>query len=316
MRIERTNGVRKTTCRNPVRDKATRPLRIGVLSLAIVAAGALATVSAAAAPLWPGGPDVGTAPLVQSPQPAPGAVPMQNPPPLPKANFAAARISPGDGDVVGVAEPIFVTFTAPVTDHATAEKAIRITSTTPVKGHFYWYGDKQVRWRPENFWPAHDNITVQAAGTKVAYTVGDEVITTADDATHQVTITKNGQVIKTMPTSMGKKGHETPNGIYYVGEKNRKMIMDSATFGVPDTAPGGYKVPVEYASRLADNGIFLHAAPWSVAEQGNSDASHGCLNVSTDDAKWFFENSRKGDPVIVKNSTGIASHSDGMGDWD
>ncbi|WP_308014851.1 L,D-transpeptidase [Nocardia coffeae] len=309
--------MRTTTCRKPARDKATRGTRIGVLALAVSAAGALAVAPAAASPLWPGGPDVPGAPaLMQSPQPEPGAAPMKSPPPMPQANFAAPSLSPGDGDVVGVAEPIFVNFKAPVTDHAAAEKAIRITSSTPVKGHFYWYGDKQVRWRPENFWPAHDEITVQAGNIHVAYKTGDEVITTADDATHQITITKNGQVVKTMATSMGKKGHETPNGTYYVGEKNRKMIMDSATFGVPNTSPEGYKTPVEYATRLASNGIFLHAAPWSVAQQGNSDASHGCLNVSTADAKWFFDNAQKGDPVVVKNSTGAASHSDGMGDWD
>ncbi|WP_067677578.1 L,D-transpeptidase [Nocardia miyunensis] len=308
--------MRTTTCRKPARDKATRGTRIGVLALAISAAGALAVAPAAAAPLWPGGPDVPGAPaLLQNPQPEPGAAPTENPPALPKANFASPSLSPGDGDVVGVAEPIFVNFKAPVTDHAAAEKAIRITSSTPVKGHFYWYGNKQVRWRPENFWPAHDSITVQAGGTSVAYKTGDEVITTADDATHQITITKNGKVIKTMATSMGKKGHETPNGTYYVGEKNRKMIMDSATFGVPSTSPEGYKLEVEYATRLAGNGIFLHAAPWSVAQQGNSDASHGCLNVSTADAAWFFDNAQKGDPVVVKNSTGAASHSDGMGDW-
>jgi lipoprotein-anchoring transpeptidase ErfK/SrfK len=290
-------------------------MRIGVLSLATVAAvGAALATPAAAAPLWPGGPDMPSTPAAVQ-EPEPGAVPLQNPPPLPQANFAAPNISPADGDVVGVAQPIIINFKDPVGDHTAAEKAIRITSTNPVQGHFYWYGDKQVRWRPENFWPAHSDVTVEAGGTKVAYQIGDEVITTADDATHTITITKNGDVIKTMPTSMGKSKHETPNGIYYVGEKNRKMIMDSSTYGVPVSAPEGYKLEVEYATRLSNSGIFVHAAPWSVAQQGVSDASHGCLNVSTDDAQWFFENSQKGDPVIVQNSTGTFSTSDGMGDW-
>nr|WP_233608244.1 L,D-transpeptidase [Nocardia stercoris] len=283
-----------------------------------VTAGTITANSAVANPLWPGGPDLpsgsssGAAAAV--PQPAEGAAPMANPPALPAANFAAPNISPGDGDVVGVAEPIIINFKEPVADHATAEAAIRITSSNPVEGHFYWEGDKQVRWRPEQFWPAQTAITVEAGGTTVAYSVGDEVIATADDATHMITVTRNGEVIKTMPTSMGKPGHETPNGTYYVGEKNRKMIMDSSTYGVPVDDPQGYKLEVEYATRLSWNGIFVHAAPWSLAQQGVSDASHGCLNVSTEDAQWFMENSQKGDPVVVVNSIGTFT-GDGMSDW-
>jgi lipoprotein-anchoring transpeptidase ErfK/SrfK len=119
-----------------------------------------------------------------------------------------------------------------------------------------------------------------------------------------------------MPTSMGKPKHETPNGIYIVGEQQRKMIMDSSTYGVPITDPEGYKLEVEYATRISNSGIFVHAAPWSVAQQGVSNASHGCLNVSTEDGKWFFENARRGDPVIVQNTQGgTLSASDGLGDW-
>lgn len=318
---EDETAVRTTISFKPTRGTTTRPGRTGlrtlaVASLAVAATGALAIAPAAAAPLWPGGPDIPGAPaVVQQPQPEQGAAPLKNPPPLPEANFAPPNVSPGDGDVVGVAQPIIINFKAPVTDHATAEKAIRITSSNATQGHFYWRGDKQVRWRPEEFWPANSDITVQAGGTEVAYKVGDAVITTADDATHTITITRNGEVIKTMPTSMGKKGHETPNGTYYVGEKNRKMIMDSSTYGVPVDDPEGYKLEVEYATRMSNSGIFVHAAPWSVPQQGVSDTSHGCLNVSTADAKWFFENTQEGDPVVVKNSVGSFSAGDGMGDW-
>ncbi|MCM6777008.1 L,D-transpeptidase [Nocardia sp. CDC159] len=285
-------------------------------SLAVATAAAISVAPAAAAPLWPGGPDVPGAPaVVQAPQPAPGAAPTKNPPPLPQANFAPPSISPADGDVVGVAQPIIINFKDPVTDHEAAEKAIRITSSNATTGHFYWRGDKQVRWRPEELWPANSDITVEAGGTKVAYKIGDEVKSVADNNTHTVTVYRNGEEIRKMPTSMGKPKHETPNGTYYVGEKNRKMIMDSSTYGVPITDKEGYKLEVEYATRLSNSGIFVHSAPWSVAQQGVSNTSHGCLNLSPEDAKWFFENSQKGDPVIVENSIGQLSAGDGMGDW-
>ncbi|WP_405487344.1 L,D-transpeptidase [Nocardia sp. NBC_00511] len=297
----------------------TRNRKTGLIALAAIAAtAAVAAAPASATPLWPGGPEVPGVPSAVMPQPDPGSLPTDPyaKSPIPPANFAAPNISPGDGDVVGVAMPVIINFKDPVGDHAAAEKSIRITSTNKVSGHFYWMGDKQVRWRPEDFWPANSNITVEGGGTKVAYTIGDEFIATADDATKQITVTHNGEVVRTMPTSMGKKDHETPNGTYIISEKNRKMIMDSSTYGVPVTDPQGYKLEVEYATRMSNSGIFVHAAPWSLAQQGYSDTSHGCLNVSTEDAKWFQENVKKGDPVIVKNTNGgTFSTGDGWGDW-
>jgi lipoprotein-anchoring transpeptidase ErfK/SrfK len=231
-------------------------------------------------------------------------------------NFAPPQINPGNGESVGVAQPVIVTFKAPVADHARAESNIHITSSPVVTGHFYWFGDKQVRWRPDQFWPANTDVTVQAGGSTSKYRIGDAFVATADDHTHLITVTRNGQVVRVMKTSMGEPGHDTPNGTYIVGDKHASMIMDSATYGVPSTAPGGYRLEVHYATRIANNGIFVHAAPWSVAEQGYSDVSHGCLNVSDADAEWYFDNVEKGDAVIVANTHGgtLDGH-DGLGDW-
>src|SRR5699024_4111043 len=148
------------------------------------------------------------------------------------------------------------------------------------------------------------------------FTIGDAIIATADDATKTITVTRDGQVVRTMPTSMGKPGHETPNGVYTVGERFRTMIMDSSTYGVPVDSPEGYRLEVEYATRMSNSGIFLHAAPWSVGEQGNTDVSHGCLNVSTEDAEWFFDNAQPGDAVVVVNSGGgRLNGTDGLTDF-
>jgi lipoprotein-anchoring transpeptidase ErfK/SrfK len=246
----------------------------------------------------------------------PGAVQAPGASPLGTPNFAPPAVNPGDNETVGVAQPVMITFRDPIRDRAAAERAIQITSSTVVPGHFYWFGNKQVRWRPDQFWPAHTDVTVKAGGTTSKFHIGDAFVATADDATHQIVITRNGKVVKTMPVSMGEPGHETPNGTYFTGEKHDKMIMDSATYGVPSTAPGGYKLEVYWATRIANNGIFIHAAPWSVAQQGHTDVSHGCLNVSTANAKWYYDNVHKGDPVIVKNTKGGTLNGyDGYGDW-
>ncbi|MFI9507492.1 L,D-transpeptidase [Nocardia sp. NPDC052566] len=284
--------------------RLSRRIRQGVLlSAAVAAAGALLVAPAQAEPGLPGALGTGSSNGATNPGPQ-------------KPNFAPPSINIADGETVGVAQPIIINFKEPVTDQAAAEKFIKVTSSKAAPGHFYWRGDKQVRWRPNDYWPDNTDVKVEAGDTKTAFRIGDAFVTTADDSTHEITITRNGEVVKTMPTSMGKTKHETPNGTYYVGEQLRKMTMDSSTYGVPVTDPEGYKVEVEYATRISNSGIFVHAAPWSVAQQGVSNASHGCLNVSTENAKWFFENAKKGDPVVVENTKGgTLSTSDGFGDW-
>ncbi|MFT4088869.1 MAG: L,D-transpeptidase, partial [Gordonia sp. (in: high G+C Gram-positive bacteria)] len=112
----------------------------------------------------------------------------------------------------------------------------------------------------------------------------------AVDQDHQIYWWKNGKFVKQMPISMGTDAHPTPNGVYHTKEKYRDMYMDSSTYGVPVDSPEGYRTYVEYATRMSWDGIFIHAAPWSVAQQGKSNASHGCINVSTENGKWVYDN--------------------------
>lgn len=234
--------------------------------------------------------------------------------------YGAPSLSPADGEVVGIAQPVLINFSKPVAaaDQGRVQETVTVTTSPPQEGVFYWFGDKQLRWRPNQFWTPGTVVDVEAGNTRTRYSIGDAFVTVADDATHMVTVTLNGKVVKTMPVSMGMDRFPTPNGVYYLQERLPTVVMDSSTFGIPVQDPSGlgYKVNVQYASRMSWNGIYLHAAPWSVASQGKADVSHGCLNVSTDNAKWFMENSHRGDPVIVKNTKGgILSRGDGLGDW-
>ena len=70
----------------------------------------------------------------------------------------------------------------------------------------------------------------------------------------------------------------------------------------------GLRAVVFDASRISFSGIYVHSAPWSVGQQGYSDVSNGCLNVSPDNARWFRQNTLRGDVVvIVKNTVRTAS---------
>ncbi len=231
--------------------------------------------------------------------------------------FRPPSFNPVNGSMVGVAKPIIINFQVPIADQAMAERAIHISSIPAVPGKFYWMTPSQVRWRPLSFWPPNTAVNIDAAGTKSSFRTGDALVATADDATHQMTITRNGTVVQTFPMSMGMSAgnHQTPNGTYYVLEKMPSVVMDSSTYGVPVNSAYGYKVTVELAVRIDNSGNFVHSAPWSVGDQGKRDVSHGCINLSPSNAKWFFDNFGSGDPVVVKNSVGTYNKNDGAQDW-
>jgi lipoprotein-anchoring transpeptidase ErfK/SrfK len=265
-------------------------------------------------------------PLAAPPAPAPiepaaapaGPVVGQNPTPfVGEPPFLPPSFNPVNGSTVGVAQPIIINFQRPIADQAMAEQAIHISSEPPVPGKFYWLTPTQVRWRPLSFWPAHTTVNIDAAGTTSSFRTGDALVATADDATHQLTVTRNGKVEKTIPMSMGMAagGHQTPNGTYYVQDKKATVVMDSSTYGVPVNSTYGYKVDVTDAVRFDNAGDYVHSAPWSVSDQGYRDVSHGCINISPSNAKWFYDNFGAGDPIVVKNSVGTYSKNDGSNDW-
>jgi L,D-transpeptidase catalytic domain len=43
--------------------------------------------------------------------------------------------------------------------------------------------------------------------------------------------------------------------------------------------------------------------------------SHGCINISPSNAKWFFENLGIADAIVVTNSVGSYTQNDGGRDW-
>ena len=202
---------------------------------------------------------------------------------------------------------------------------------SPTDGVWSWMNDSEVHFRPSEYWPANTEITLDANlygvdfgdgiwGEKdrtVSFTVGDRHVSIADAGNHTLQVYDGDQLVQTFPMSAGGPDFPSRNGPHVVTELNRDRVMDSSTYGVPVDSPNGYRTPVEYAVRLSNNGEFVHAAPWSVAQQGNENVSHGCINLSTDRAAWFFNFSQPGDVVEIRNSIGpTLSAADGdIYDW-
>ena len=128
-----------------------------------------------------------------------------------------------------------------------------------------------------------------------------------------------------MPTSMGMGGSEVVNGktisfwtqrgTYTVMDKSNPVIMDSSTFGLPINSRLGYKESINFATRISTDGIYLHQLDSTVSAQGNTDTSHGCLNLNAANAQWFYNFSQSGDVVDVENTGGAPLQVWQNGDW-
>ncbi len=245
-------------------------------------------------------------------------------------NLTMPYVLPSDGEVVGVGQPVAVRFDENIPNRLAAQRAITVKTNPPVDGSFYWLSNREVRWRPAEYWKPGTTVEVEVNSYGVdlgdglfgqdnvatRFTIGDQVITTVDDNTKTLTVRRNGEVIKSMPVSMGKDSTPTSNGVYIVGDRRAEMIMDSSTYGVPANSPNGYRTEVDWATQISYSGIYVHAAPWSVGSQGYSNVSHGCINVSNSNGQWFYDNSKRGDIVEIVNSVGSTlPGTDGLGDW-
>jgi lipoprotein-anchoring transpeptidase ErfK/SrfK len=152
-------------------------------------------------------------------------------------------------------------------------------------------------------------------GRTVNFTIGASHISTVDANTHEMTVTNNGAVVATYPVSTGRDKYPTKSGIHVVNEKDQSVIMDSATVGIPRDSPDGYYETVFWDVRISNSGEFVHAAPWSVGDQGSTNVSHGCVNLSTQNATNFFNFTQVGDVVQVVNTPDQLEPDNGYGDW-
>jgi hypothetical protein len=122
---------------------------------------------------------------------------------------------------VGGGQPIVFQFSCPVKNKAAVEKQLSVVSTPPQTGGWYWVDDKNVHYRPEQYWQPGTTFTVSAkiygvdfgngvygaADRTKTYHVHDSWIAKADGNTEQMQIFHNGQMVNSMPISMGQGCH-------------------------------------------------------------------------------------------------------------
>ena len=232
---------------------------------------------------------------------------------------------------VGVGQPITVQFDHAVTNKKDVQAALTVTTVPSQPGAWYWISSEQLDYRAQTYWQAGTTITLTAkvygvnlgggvygsTDRTATYKVHDALIAKADGNTEKMQIFDNGTLINTLPISMGKASTPTHNGPHVISEKAQSVQMNSCSYGVCPPDPRAYNETEFWDERISNSGEYVHENPATVGAQGALNVSHGCINLSSANAQWFFARFGIGDVVEVTNSGGpILPIWDRYGDWE
>jgi lipoprotein-anchoring transpeptidase ErfK/SrfK len=238
---------------------------------------------------------------------------------LTPAQTARTMIFEGYRQTYGVGMPIILTFSQPVVNKAAVERSLQVRTSRPVAGAWYWDGDQTLYFRPENYWPAHTQVsfTGHLNGVEMApgvygshtltqsFNIGRSLIVVASTSSHHMRLYKEGKLLHRWPISTGKPGDNTPNGTYLTIEKGNPVLMKGP----------GYRIKVPWSVRFTWSGDYLHDAYWSVGQQGFSNVSHGCVNMAPANAELYYKMSVPGDPVTITGSPRAGQWGNGWTVW-
>jgi lipoprotein-anchoring transpeptidase ErfK/SrfK len=253
-------------------------------------------------------------------------------PPAPTGKPVHVRLYESDGGVYGVGMPIIAYLSSEITSAKAFSNASKVTvNGAAAQGAWYFqrsaiYPDYPVEahFRPQDFWPGHAAIRLElpvkglSAGTGLIFdnsltldmSTGARNIANIDGATERMVVTSDGNPAFTFPVSLGKASSPTFSGVKVVMAKDAVKEMIS-------TEPGNtYDLKVPWSVRITNSGEFIHSASWNGGNIGQRSTSHGCTNLTMDDAKKYFDFAQIGDVAVYANTGGSTMPEwDGYGDW-
>ena len=234
------------------------------------------------------------------------------------------EILEGYRQTYGVGMPIILFFNRPITDRAAVERALEIKTSKPAVGAWYWDGQCRLApeclyFRPRRYWSPHTQVSFigHLNGVEGApgvfghhtltqtFVIGSPLTVTANAAQHYMDVYRDGKLFAHWPISSGRPGDDTPNGTYLTIEKANPV----------DMVGPGYNIQVPWSVRFTFSGDYLHDAYWSVGEQGFTNVSHGCVNMSPADAEIYYKMAVPGDPVKIIGSPRAGTWGNGWTMW-
>jgi lipoprotein-anchoring transpeptidase ErfK/SrfK len=234
------------------------------------------------------------------------------------------KIIEGYRQTYGVGMPIVLLFSRPISNRAAVERALQVRTSKPVLGAWYWDSPCTLApvclyFRPRRYWPTHTQVrfTGHLNGVQAApgvyghhtltqtFTIGFSLTVVASTAGHYMNVYRDGRLFGHWPISTGRPGDDTPNGTYLTIEKENPV----------DMVGPGYNIEVPWSVRVTWSGDYLHDAYWSVGEQGFTNVSHGCVNMSPADAEIYYQMAVPGDPVKITGSPRAGTWDNGWTVW-
>ena len=110
----------------------------------------------------------------------------------------------------------------------------------------------------------------------------------------------NGKLVNAFLVTSGRPEKPSPPGTWWVEVKKSPTVFKA---GVPQSSPDWYPdTPINYAMQYHSNGYFLHDSWWrsdygpttnfphadSSGDPFSAQGSHGCVNMSKDNAAWLY----------------------------
>jgi lipoprotein-anchoring transpeptidase ErfK/SrfK len=230
------------------------------------------------------------------------------------------------GNTYGVAMPVVAEFfpPVPIALRASVQRRLFVASTPSQPGVWSWISGSQAYYRPPVYWQPGTTLSVRLGlgglpmgngyygqqDRSATVHIGTSMRMIVDNASKTMRVYLDEKLARTIPVALGKPSTPSSSGELVVMDRAYSTIFDTTHEG-----PGGYRVNINYAERLTWGGEFIHAAPWSVADQGHRNVSHGCVNMSYDNAQWLFDRIKIGDPVTVRGTEVKVTPGNGWTAW-
>ncbi len=210
------------------------------------------------------------------------------------------------------------------------ERRLQVVSNPAQEGSWHWINGTKLEYRPKEYWKPETTVSWRLGlggfpfgdgnfgdvDVEGQFTTDSELrLMEADDSTKNLSVQRDGYSVKNMPISLGKDRIDGNDARSYSGNMVIMSREEESKF-VSDLYD--YETDVKWAMRLTWSGQYIHGAPWAAEEDalGNTNISHGCINLDDPEAEWLYDFVKWGDPVIVSGTDRALPQGDGITTWD